>query len=313
VIRLGEDTSDGMLNFSELPARADAASRVRLDALGAMLRCDHPVSIRFMPGTTVPPRAVTFTHRNILNSAHLVAQAARITEVDRVCIPLPLHHELGAVIGNLGCLTQGAAIVYPAVPCETLNVLATVQAERCTALHGVPAMFLAALEHPRRTEFDLRSLRTGVIGGAYCPTAVTRRVATHLRMRDAVSAYGAIGSAVLCTQGLLVDPVSRTDATAGGALPQLELRIVDADGHLVSRGTRGKLCVRGHAVMRGYWGDETGTREAIDAEGWLATGDLATMSMHGQIDIVGRDSEMQGLGSRDMDPWTTEGPKLRAS
>ena len=306
VIRLGEETSNGMLNFSELPLRADRKSRKTLAALGASLRGDDPINIQFTSGTTGFPKGATLTHRNILNNGFFVAEAIRLAAGDRLCIPVPLYHCFGMVMGNLGCLTHGATMIYPAESFDPLSVLQTVQAERCTALYGVPTMFIAELDHPRFAEFDLSSLRTGIMAGSPCPVEVMKRVQSQMHMREVTIAYGMTETSPVSTQSSIDDPLERRVSTVGRVQPHLEVRIVDADGHAVPNGITGELCTRGYSVMRGYWNDDAKTREAIDADGWMHTGDLATMDPQGYVNIVGRLKDMVIRGGENVYPREVE-------
>ncbi|WP_088282679.1 AMP-binding protein [Ideonella sp. A 288] len=306
VIRLGEDTTDGMLNFSELPDRATDASRARLAALAPVLACDDAINIQFTSGTTGFPKGATLTHRNILNNGFFVGEAIRLTEADRLCIPVPLYHCFGMVMGNLGCLTHGATMVYPAEAFDPLAVLQTVQAERCTALYGVPTMFIAELDHPRFAEFDLATLRTGIMAGSPCPVEVMKRVQAQMNMREVTIAYGMTETSPVSTQSAVDDPLERRVSTVGRVQPHLEVKLVDYQGQTVPHGATGELCTRGYSVMKGYWNDEAKTREAVDADGWMHTGDLATMDAEGYVNIVGRLKDMVIRGGENVYPREIE-------
>jgi fatty-acyl-CoA synthase len=306
VVRLGEDTTAGMLNFSDLAPRATDADRARLRDIGPTLQCQDAINIQFTSGTTGFPKGATLTHRNILNNGFFVGEAIRLTEADRLCIPVPLYHCFGMVMGNLGCLTHGAAMVYPSDAFDPLAVLQTVQAEGCTALYGVPTMFIAELDHPRFAEFDLRTLRTGIMAGSPCPVEVMKRVQAQMNMREVTIAYGMTETSPVSTQSAVDDPLDRRVSTVGRVQPHLEVQIVDGAGQCVPRGTTGELCTRGYSVMKGYWNDPAKTAEAVDAEGWMHTGDLATMDDEGYVNIVGRLKDMVIRGGENVYPREIE-------
>ena len=306
VIRLGDDTTPGMLNFSALPARATAASRAQLAAIGPTLAATDAINIQFTSGTTGHPKGATLSHRNILNNGFFVGEAIRLTPADRLCIPVPLYHCFGMVMGNLGCLTHGATMVYPSEAFDPLAVLQTVQAERCTALYGVPTMFIAQLDHPRFAEFDLRSLRTGIMAGSPCPVEVMKRVQAQMHLGQVTIAYGMTETSPVSTQSAVDDPLDRRVSTVGRVQPHLEVQIIDADGRPVPHGATGELCTRGYSVMLGYWEDEPRTREAVDAAGWMHTGDLATMDAEGYINIVGRLKDLVIRGGENVYPREVE-------
>ncbi len=306
VIRLGEDSTAGMLNFSALAARATAASRAQLAAIGPTLSATDAINIQFTSGTTGHPKGATLTHRNILNNGFFVGEAIRLTEHDRLCIPVPLYHCFGMVMGNLGCLTHGATMVYPAEAFDPLTVLQAVQAERCTALYGVPTMFIAELDHPRFAEFDLSSLRTGIMAGSPCPVEVMKRVQSQMNLGEVTIAYGMTETSPVSTQSAVDDPLQRRVSTVGRVQPHLEVQIVGEQGQAVPHGVTGEFCTRGYSVMKGYWGDEAKTGEAIDADGWMHTGDLATMDAEGYVNIVGRLKDMVIRGGENVYPREVE-------
>jgi fatty-acyl-CoA synthase len=306
VIRLGDDPTPGMLNFSALAGSATAASRAQLAAIGPTLAATDAINIQFTSGTTGHPKGATLTHRNILNNGFFVGEAIRLTPDDRLCIPVPLYHCFGMVMGNLGCLTHGATMVYPAEAFDPLAVLQTVQDERCTALYGVPTMFIAELDHPRFAEFDISSLRTGIMAGSPCPIEVMKRVQSQMHMGEVTIAYGMTETSPVSTQSAVDDPLDRRVSTVGRVQPHLEVQIVGVDGQPVPCGTTGELCTRGYSVMKGYWDDEAKTREAVDADGWMHTGDLATMDEQGYVNIVGRLKDMVIRGGENVYPREIE-------
>jgi fatty-acyl-CoA synthase len=306
VIRMGGDYTSGMLNFDDLLADASAAELARLAELGASLQTDDPINIQFTSGTTGAPKAATLTHHNLLNNAFFVGAAMNFTERDRLCIPVPLFHIFGMVLGNLTCIAHGAAMIYPAAVFNAHAVLETIEDERCTALHGVPTMFIAELDHPSFNQFDLTSLRTGIMAGAPCPVEVMKKVVDRMHMRQVTIAYGMTETSPISFQSGTDDPIDRRVSTVGRIQPHLEVKIVDADGRVVPRGTKGELLTRGYAVMRGYWGDEEKTREAIDTAGWMHTGDLATIDDEGYCNIVGRSKDMVIRGGENIFPREVE-------
>ncbi len=296
----------GLLRFSELMARGDAED-ARIDAVAATLKNTDPINIQFTSGTTGFPKGATLTHRNILNNGFFIGECMELTPEDRLCIPVPLYHCFGMVLGNLACITHGSAIVYPADGFDPLKVLETVQAERCTGLHGVPTMFIAELDHPRFAEFDLSTLRTGIMAGSPCPIEVMKRVVRDMHLQQITIAYGMTETSPVSCQSSTATPLDKRVSTVGTVQPHLEVKIVHADtGAIVPRGSSGELCTRGYSVMHGYWGDEAKTREAIDAEGWMHTGDLATMDAEGYVNIVGRIKDMVIRGGENVYPREIE-------
>ncbi len=306
VVQLGNDDVPGMTRFAALLARGDAADP-EVRRIAATLRADDPINIQFTSGTTGFPKGATLTHRNILNNGFFIGEAMRLTEEDRLCIPVPLYHCFGMVLGNLACLTHGACIVYPNDGFEPLSVLETVQAERCTGLHGVPTMFIAELAHPRFAEFDLSSLRTGIMAGSPCPIEVMKRVVNEMHMAEVTIAYGMTETSPVSCQSSTTTPLDQRVATVGLVQPHLEVKVIDPEtGTTLPVGQAGELCTKGYSVMHGYWGDEARTREAIDTEGWMHTGDLATMDAEGYVNIVGRIKDMVIRGGENIYPREVE-------
>ncbi|MES2184491.1 MAG: AMP-binding protein [Pseudomonadota bacterium] len=295
----------GMQRFSALCAAGDAADP-RVAEAAATLRATEPINIQFTSGTTGFPKGATLTHRNILNNGFFIGECLRLTPDDRLCIPVPLYHCFGMVLGNLACLTHGSCIVYPNDGFDPLAVLQTVQAERCTGLHGVPTMFIAELDHPRFAEFDLSTLRTGIMAGSPCPTEVMKRVVQQMHLSEITIAYGMTETSPVSCQSSTDTPLEQRVSTVGMVQPHLEVKMVDADGAVVPNGTAGELCTRGYSVMHGYWGDPAKTAEAIDAEGWMHTGDLATMDTAGYVNIVGRIKDMVIRGGENVYPREIE-------
>src|SRR4051794_8088771 len=273
----------------------------------ASLHPDEPINIQFTSGTTGNPKGATLTHRNILNNAYFSTGITEHTEHDRVCVPVPLYHTFGMVLGVLGSVARGACTVLPCEAFKAESVLAAVQAERCTSLYGVPTMFIAALAHPEFGGYDLSSLRTGMMGGAPCPVEVMRRVRSDMHMEQVTIVCGMTETSPLSTQTAPDDPVHKRIETVGRAHPHVEVKIVDpATGATVPRGVAGEQCTRGYSVMLGYWGDEDATAAAIDAGGWMHTGDLATMDDDGYLSIVGRIKDMIIRGGENISPREIE-------
>ncbi|HWA90261.1 MAG TPA: AMP-binding protein [Rhizomicrobium sp.] len=302
MIRIGGDTRPGWLAFDDVAATPE--SRAALAALALDPR--DPINIQFTSGTTGLPKGATLSHRNILNNGHAVGERMAFGPEDRLCIPVPLYHCFGMVLANLACVTHGAAMVFPAAGFEPLSVLETVAEERCTALHGVPTMFIAELEHPRFAAFDLTSLRTGIMAGAPCPVQIMRRVVDKMHMREITIAYGMTETSPVSFQSATDDPLERRVSTVGRVLPHLEVKIVDETGATVPRGVAGELCTRGYSVMLGYWDEPEKTAEAIDAEGWMHSGDLATIDADGYCNIVGRLKDMVIRGGENIYPREVE-------
>jgi len=306
VIRLGAERNPGMRNFDDLLAAPAAAQLERLRALEDELQFDDAVNIQFTSGTTGAPKGATLTHHNILNNGFFIGEAMRLTSADRLCIPVPLYHCFGMVLGNLACITHGATMVYPGEGFDPQAVLETVQAERCTGLHGVPTMFIALLDHPDFGAYDLSTLRTGIMAGSPCPAEVMSRVIGRMHMSEITIAYGMTETSPVSFQSSVDDPVPLRVATIGRVHPHLEVKIVDASGRIVPRGATGELLTRGYSVMLGYWGDEEKTREAIDAAGWMHTGDLAVIDDDGFATIVGRSKDMVIRGGENIYPREVE-------
>jgi fatty-acyl-CoA synthase len=278
-----------------------------LAAVEATLRPDEPINVQFTSGTTGAPKGATLSHRNILNNGYFTGLILRYTERDRLCVPVPFYHCFGMVVANLACATHGACVVVPGANFDPLVTLRTIQEERCTSLYGVPTMFIAELEHPRFADFDLSSLRTGIMAGAPCPVEVMNAVRTRMHMEDVTIGCGMTETAPLSTQTAVDDAVDKRVSTVGRVHPHVDVKIVDpATGETVQRGTPGEQCTRGYNVMLGYWEDERATREAIDADGWMHTGDLATMDDEGYVAIVGRIKDTLIRGGENIYPREIE-------
>ncbi|HTN10690.1 MAG TPA: AMP-binding protein [Acetobacteraceae bacterium] len=306
VIQIGAATIPGAYAFADIAALGGATQRETLAALAETLQFDDPINIQFTSGTTGAPKGATLTHHNILNNGYFTAEAMGLTHEDRLCIPVPLYHCFGMVMGNLGCLTHGSAMIYPGEGFDPLGTLEAIQAERCTALYGVPTMFIAQMDHPDFASYDISSLRTGIMAGSPCPIEVMRRAMDKMHLRDITIAYGMTETSPVSFQTGLDDPVERRVATVGRIHPHVECKVIDAEGRIVPAGTPGELCTRGYSVMLGYWGDEARTAEAIDRAGWMHTGDMATIDAEGYCAIVGRIKDMVIRGGENVYPREIE-------
>ena len=297
------DTDD----WSELIDAGRSVSDDDLAARAESLDARDPINIQYTSGTTGRPKGATLSHRSILNNARFVGDACAYTEEDRVCIPVPFYHCFGMVMGNLACSVFGATMVVPSPTFDPEAVLRALQDERCTSLYGVPTMFVAQLGHPGLADFDLSSMRTGIMAGSPCPTEVMRRVIDDMGMSEVTIAYGMTETSPVSTQTSTDDSVEHRVSTVGRVLPHVESKIVDPDtGELVPRGEGGEYCTRGYHVMLGYWNDPEKTADAIDADGWMHSGDLATMDDDGYVNIVGRIKDMIIRGGENIYPREIE-------
>ena len=278
-----------------------------LRARGETLSFDDAINIQYTSGTTGNPKGATLTHHNILNNAFLQSEVLGYTETDRVCIPVPLYHCFGMVLGNLACSLRGACMVYPGEAFDPLATLEAVAGERCTSLYGVPTMFIAELDHPRFGDFDLSSLRTGIMAGSPCPVEVMQRVGSEMGVDEITIAFGMTETSPASTMVRRDDTLEHRCGTVGQAMAHTEIKIVDpASGRTVPRGESGEFCTRGYLVMNGYWNEPERTAEAIDEAGWMHTGDLATMDDDGYVQIVGRIKDMIIRGGENVYPREIE-------
>ncbi|MGI9146063.1 MAG: AMP-binding protein [Chloroflexota bacterium] len=293
--------------WDALLAAAHGSPLEDLAALESSLQFDDPINIQYTSGTTGFPKGATLSHHNILNNGFFIGEALHFSERDRVCIPVPFYHCFGMVLGNLACTTHGTCMVVPGESFDALAALETVQAERCTALYGVPTMFIGELEHPRFLDFDLSSLRTGIMAGSPCPVEVMRKVQSQMHMPEVTICYGMTETAPVSTQSSTDDALEKRVATVGRIHPHVEIKIVDpSTGGIVPRGQPGELCTRGYSVMLGYWNNPEATREAIDPARWMHTGDLATMDEQDYVNIVGRIKDMIIRGGENIYPREIE-------
>ncbi len=306
VIRMGEEATPGMFNFANVCAMGSSVEKERLKQLQAELKPDDAINIQFTSGTTGNPKGATLSHCNILNNGYLTGAAMGLSNEDRLCIPVPLYHCFGMVLSVLACVAHGATMVFPSAAFDPLETLKTVQEEKCTALHGVPTMFITELDHPDFSQFDLSSLRTGIMAGAPCPVEVMKRVLAEMHMEDILIAYGQTELSPINNMTLPNDSLERRTETVGRAMPWAEVKIVDEAGHVVPVGEKGEICTRGYSVMQGYWNDPERTAETIDKSGWLHSGDLATMDEAGYVRIVGRIKDMIIRGGENVYPREIE-------
>ncbi|XXX73599.1 AMP-binding protein [Sorangium sp. So ce134] len=294
-------------DWQRLLDRAAEVSPAALSEREASLAPSDAVNIQYTSGTTGFPKGATLSHANILNNGFFVGETMRLTERDRVCIPVPFYHCFGMVLGNLACTTHGAAMVIPGEAFDPVLVMETVAAERCTALYGVPTMFIGVLDHPRSGDFDFSTLRTGIMAGSPCPVEVMKKVQSRLHMPEVTICYGMTETSPVSTQTSTGDPLDKRVGTVGRVHPHVELKVIDpASGGVLPRGQPGELCTRGYSVMLGYWNDEEATRQAIDGQGWMHTGDLATMDEEGYVNIVGRIKDMIIRGGENVYPREIE-------
>jgi fatty-acyl-CoA synthase len=297
----------GTPDWDELLGAADGVDAAALDERAASLSPTDPINIQYTSGTTGFPKGATLSHRNILNNGFFIGEGCRYTADDRVCIPVPFYHCFGMVLGNLACTTHGAAIVVPAPAFDPVASLTTVQDERCTSLYGVPTMFIAELDLPDFSTYDLSSLRTGIMAGSPCPVEVMKRCVADMHMDEVTICYGMTETSPVSTQTAADDPLDKRVGSVGRVHPHVEVKVVDpSTGAVVERGEGGELCTRGYSVMLGYWNDPERTAEAIDGDGWMHTGDLATMDDDGYLNIVGRIKDMIIRGGENIYPREIE-------
>ena len=316
VIRLGTEKTPGMLNFDDLLAKPSKGELEALASLGETLDANEAINIQFTSGTTGSPKGATLSHRNILNNGFFVGEAIKLKTGDRLCIPVPLYHCFGMVMGNLGCLTHGATIVYPSESFDPAAVLKAAAEENCVGIYGVPTMFIAMLDHPDRDKYTFPNLRTGIMAGSPCPVEVMKKVVSLLGMADVTIAYGMTETSPVSFQSSTDDTLERRVSTVGKVQPHCEVKVVDESGDTVPRGVSGELCTRGYSVMRGYWDDAERTAEAIDGDGWMHTGDLATIDDEGYGNIVGRIKDMvirggENIYPREIEEFLYAHPKVR--
>ena len=294
-------------DWDALLSDGDSVSLEAVRAASAILQFDDPINIQYTSGTTGFPKGATLSHHNILNNGFFVGEGCRYTEHDRICIPVPLYHCFGMVMGNLGATTHGACMVYPEAAFDPAATLKALQLERCTSLYGVPTMFISQLSHPDFSTTDFSSLRTGLMAGSPCPVEVMKQVTAQMHMPEVGIAYGMTETSPVSTQTATDDSLDRRTGTVGRAMPHVEIKVIDPEtGRVVPRGATGEFCTRGYSVMLGYWNDPAKTAEAIDSDGWMHTGDLAVIDADGYANIVGRIKDMIIRGGENVYPREVE-------
>jgi len=307
VICLSDNDHPGMFKWKDLLSLASKVDKSDLANAQKELEFDDAINIQYTSGTTGFPKGVTLSHFNILNNAYFIGERMKFTDKDRLCIPVPFYHCFGMVLANLACVTHGATMVLPNEYFDAESVLKTVEKERCTALHGVPTMFIAELEHPDFNKYDLTSLRTGIMAGSPCPIEVMKRVNNEMHMGEITIAYGLTEASPVITQTLADDTLEHRTETVGTPLPFVEVKIIDPQtGKIVPVGEQGELCTRGYHVMKYYYNNPEATKEAIDENGWLHSGDLATMDKDGYFKITGRIKDMIIRGGENIYPREIE-------
>jgi fatty-acyl-CoA synthase len=307
VIVLGDERLAGTYAWADVMSMADRVGDEELADRQAQQQFDDPINIQYTSGTTGFPKGATLSHHSILNNGYFIGEKMRFSPKDRLCIPVPFYHCFGMVLGNLACVTHGATMVLPAESFDPQSVLETVQSEQCTALHGVPTMFIAELGQPDFDRYDLSTLRTGIMAGSPCPIEVMKQVIDKMHMNEVTICYGMTETSPVSTQTSADDPIEKRVSTVGRVHPHVEIKVVDPEtGAVVPRGTPGELCSRGYIVMLGYWNNQEATREAIDSGRWMHTGDLATMDAEGYLNIVGRIKDMIIRGGENIYPREIE-------
>lgn len=306
IIKIDNEAHAGIHRFADLLPEPTSLQLEQLQAIAADLQFDETINIQFTSGTTGNPKGTMLTHNNILNNGYFVGEAIHLTPQDRVCISVPLFHCFGMVMGNLACITHGSAMIYPSAVFNPLDTLKAIQQEKCTAAYGVPTMFIALLEHEQFDEFDLSSLRTGIMAGSPCPREIMQRVIERMHMSEITICYGMTETAPVSAQSSTSDSVERRVGTVGRVHPHLEIKIVDENGKVVPRGKLGELCVRGYSVMLGYWEDNDKTGEVIDVAKWMHTGDIAEMDDEGFVKIKGRIKDVVIRGGENLFPKEIE-------
>lgn len=306
VISLCDQQVDGMLLWKGLMGMSESVGPEQLRQCGEQLQFDDPINIQYTSGTTGFPKGATLSHYNILNNGYMVGESLKLTEHDRLVIPVPLYHCFGMVMGNLGCVTHGTTMIYPSAAFEPLAALQAAAEEKATGMYGVPTMFIAMLDHPERQSLDLSNLRTGIMAGSTCPIEVMKRVIDDMHMNEVQIAYGMTETSPVSTQTGPDDDLDRRVTTVGRTQPHLESKVVDEHNRIVPRGQIGELCTRGYSVMLGYWSNPEATAGAIDGARWMHTGDLAIMDDEGYLKIVGRNKDMIIRGGENVYPREVE-------
>ena len=316
VIVMSDQLVPGTSRYQDISVQTDNEILRTLAEIENTLDPDQPINIQFTSGTTGLPKGATLSHFNIINNAYFVGHAMRFTEADRLCIPVPLYHCFGMVMGVLCCLTHGATMIFPGEGFDAGEVLQALASEQCTALHGVPTMFTAELAHPTFNDTDFKSLRTGVMAGAPCPIEVMKQVQTTMGMKEVTIAYGMPETSPVSFQSSTDDPVEKRVSTVGRVMPHVQVKIIDEEGRTQPIGQQGELCTRGYSVMQGYWGDKEKTDGAIDDNSWMHTGDLAVIDQEGYCNITGRVKDMiirggENIYPREIEEYLYRHPKIQ--
>lgn len=306
IIKIDEEEHTGLHRFSDLLTPPSKRQLNQLELVASESQFDETINIQFTSGTTGNPKGTMLTHNNILNNGYFVGEAIHLSPADRVCISVPLFHCFGMVMGNLACITHGSTMVYPSAVFNPLETLKAIQQEKCTAAYGVPTMFIAILEHEQFDDFDLSSLRTGIMAGSPCPREIMQRVIDRMHMSEITICYGMTETAPVSAQSSTSDSVEQRVGTVGRVHPHLEIKIVDEQGKVVPRGQLGELCVRGYSVMLGYWEDHEKSQEVIDSARWMHTGDIAEMDQAGFVKIKGRIKDVVIRGGENLFPKEIE-------
>ena len=306
IIKIDEEEHTGLHRFSDLLTPPSKRQLNQLELVASESQFDETINIQFTSGTTGNPKGTMLTHNNILNNGYFVGEAIHLSPADRVCISVPLFHCFGMVMGNLACITHGSTMVYPSAVFNPLETLKAIQQEKCTAAYGVPTMFIAILEHEQFDDFDLSSLRTGIMAGSPCPREIMQRVIDRMHMSEITICYGMTETAPVSAQSSTSDSVEQRVGTVGRVHPHLEIKIVDEQGKVVPRGQLGELCVRGYSEMLGYWEDHEKSQEVIDSARWMHTGDIAEMDEAGFVKIKGRIKDVVIRGGENLFPKEIE-------
>lgn len=306
IIHIDDQQHEGTYRFADLLVTPTPEQLQELQTIASHLQFDDTINIQFTSGTTGSPKGTMLTHNNILNNGYFVGESIHLTAQDRICISVPLFHCFGMVMGNLACITHGSTMVYPSLVFSPIDTLKAIQQEKCTAAYGVPTMFIAILEHEQFDDFDLSSLRTGIMAGSPCPKEIMQRVMERMHMQQITICYGMTETAPVSAQSSISDSIEQRVATVGRVHPHLEVKIIDEMGKVVPRGQLGELCVRGYSVMIGYWEDHDKTHEVIDHARWMHTGDIAEMDAEGYIQIKGRIKDMVIRGGENLFPKEIE-------
>jgi fatty-acyl-CoA synthase len=317
VIRLGHGRTPGCLNFDDVLQRGAHADAARLEQIATDLQPDDAINIQFTSGTTGVPKGATLSHYNIINNGYFVGRGIALTERDRICIPVPLYHCFGMVMGNLAAITHGAAMIYPAESFDPQRTLEAVEREQATALYGVPTMFIAELDLPDFAGYDLSSLRTGIMAGSPCPVEVMKRVISQMNLAEITICYGMTETSPVSFQTATEDRLERRVASVGRVHPHVQVKVVDAQGRCVPRGVQGELHTRGYSVMKGYWQEPDKTREVLDDAGWMHTGDLGVIDAQGYGNVTGRLKDMvirggENIYPRELEEFLYTHPKVQA-